>query len=359
MLKSFFTRGLTLCAVVLLAACSDQKTVAVKTPPLPVHTVAVHASTESHWVEVLGRAEGGKEIEVRPQVGGILKSVRFREGDAVKAGDLMYEIDAAPYEARLRAAEAATRQAKAELDQAEREFRRQTQLWKANATSRKELDDAETGRNAARFALANAEANQKDARISLGYTRVTAPVDGIAGRTEVNPGALLSASTTLLTSITQRDDLRVRFAPSERLLGGAEITTKSGVRLFSANGKEYKARLDFVSQSLDPDTSTRLMRARFEEPVPVLPGEFVKVRLETVVNQNVFRVPQKAIVQMPDGSYRVYVRQGDKAVAKTVTVGLWEGTDWIVFSGVDEGDLVITDQLLRLRDGSSVTDPQA
>ena len=101
------------------------------------------------------------------------------------------------------------------------------------------------------------------------------------------------------------------------------------------------------------------MRARFEEPVPVLPGEFVKVRLETVVNQNVFRVPQKAIVQMPDGSYRVYVRQGDKAVAKTVTVGLWEGTDWIVFSGVDEGDLVITDQLLRLRDGSSVTDPQA
>ena len=87
MLKSFVTRGLTLCAVVLLAACSDQKTVAVKTPPLPVHTVAVHASTESHWVEVLGRAEGGKEIEVRPQVGGILKSVRFREGDAVKAGD--------------------------------------------------------------------------------------------------------------------------------------------------------------------------------------------------------------------------------------------------------------------------------
>lgn len=353
MLKTFFSRGLTLCAVVLLAACSDQKTVTVKTPPLPVHTVAVHASTESHWVEVLGRAEGGKEIEVRPQVGGLLKTVRFREGD------LMYEIDAAPFEARLRAAEAATRQAKAELDQAEREFRRQTQLWKANATSRKELDDAETGRNAARFALANAEANQKDARISLGYTRVTAPVDGIAGRTEVNPGALLSASTTLLTTITQRDDLRVRFAPSERLLGGAEITTKSGVRLFSADGKEYKARLDFVSQSLDPDTSTRLMRARFEEAAPVLPGEFVKVRLETVVNQNVFRVPQKSIVQMPDGSYRVYVREGDKAVAKTVKVGLWEGTDWIVFSGVDEGDLVITDQLLRIRDGSAVTDPKA
>lgn len=151
----------------------------------------------------------------------------------------------------------------------------------------------------------------------------------------------------------------MRFAPSERLLGGAEITTKSGVRLFSADGKEYKARLDFVSQSLDPDTSTRLMRARFEEAAPVLPGEFVKVRLETVVNQNVFRVPQKSIVQMPDGSYRVYVREGDKAVAKTVKVGLWEGTDWIVFSGVDEGDLVITDQLLRIRDGSAVTDPKA
>ena len=151
----------------------------------------------------------------------------------------------------------------------------------------------------------------------------------------------------------------MRFAPSERRLNGADITLDNRVRLFANNGKEYQAKLDFVSQSLDPDTSTRLMRARFIEATPVLPGEFVRVRLQTTVEKQVFRVPQKAIMQMPDGSYRVYVRQGDKAVAKTVTVGLWEGTDWIVYTGLEDGDHVITDQLLRLRDGTIVTDPAA
>lgn len=357
--NSFVSRGAALLCALLLSACSDQNSIVVQTPPLPVHTVVVHPSNEPIWVEVPGKAEGGREVEVRPQVGGLLKSVRFREGDIVKVGDLMYEVDAEPYTARLKAAEASRRQARAQLDQTEREYKRQASLWKANATSRKELDDAETNRNAARFALANAEAEEKDARISLSYTKVTAPVSGIAGRTEVNPGALLSASSTLLTTITQRDDLRVRFAPSERRLNGADITLDNRVRLFANNGKEYQAKLDFVSQSLDPDTSTRLMRARFIEATPVLPGEFVRVRLQTTVEKQVFRVPQKAIMQMPDGSYRVYVRQGDKAVAKTVTVGLWEGTDWIVYTGLEDGDHVITDQLLRLRDGTIVTDPAA
>lgn len=356
---SVLARGALLLCTVLLAACTEQKTVVVTTPPLPVHTISAHQTNEPHWIEVLGRAEGGREVEVRPQVGGILKSVRFQEGDAVQTGDLMYEIDEAPYRARLDAAQAARKQARAQLDQAEREFKRQRDLLKVNATSRKEYDDAETTRNAARFALVNAQAEEKDAQISLGYTAVRAPAAGIAGRTEVNPGALLTASTTLLTSITQRDDVRVRFAPSERRLNGADITTNNLVRLFASDGKEYKARLDFVSQSLDPDTSTRLMRARFEEPTPVLPGEFVTVRLQTTVNQAVFRIPQKAIVQSPDGRYLVYVREGDKAVVRYVTVGLWEGTDWIVTSGLKEGDLVITDQLLRLRDGAAVTDPQS
>lgn len=323
--------------------------------PLPVSTIVAHPSDEPHWIEVLGQAEGGREVEVRAQVSGLLEAIHYKEGDLIRKGELMFQIDDSPFQAKYEAARAASAQASSDLEQAEREFKRNTALLKAGAVSQKVYDDSLSLRNQLRHALASAKANEQEALINLKWTQVLAPATGYAERATLNPGALVSSSTSLLTTISQHDDLRVIFAPSDKDLAGHSITFDNQVRLFRSDGSELKGQLDYVAQSIDPELGSRSMRARVEDPKSLLPGEFVRVRLMTDIENNVFRIPQKAVVQRPDGSYAVYLVKNNKAEARTVEVGLWEGSDWIIRKGLTDGDIVITNQLIRLRDGVSVS----
>ena len=218
----------------------------------------------------------------------------------------------------------------------------------------KDYDDAVSTRNQKKFQFEQAAADEKDAAISLNWTKVLAPASGFASRANLNPGSLVDASTSVLATITQHDDIRVTFAPSDRDLGEAKISLDSAVRVFTKNGRELPAKLDYVSQSLDPSVGTRLMRASLKPDQPVIPGEFVTVRLMTGVDKHAYRVPQRALLQRPDGTYAVYIVKDGKALRQTVTVGLWEGKDWIVLSGLEDGDRVITNQLLRIQDGMPV-----
>lgn len=344
-------------ATALLALTGCQKEARAPTPakPLPVTTHVAHASDEPHWIEILGQAEGGREVEVRAQVSGLLQSIEYQEGDLVKAGDVLFRIDPASFHAKYDAARAQRAEAASNLEQAERELKRNAALLKTGAVAQKTYDDALSLRNQMRHALATAKANEHDAKINLDWTEVRAPATGYAERAAVNPGALISSATTLLTTVTQHDDVRVTFAPSDRDLAGAVVTTDNPVRLFRKDGTELKSKLDYVAQSITADLGSRTMRARVLEDAQLLPGEFVKVRLQTFVEKNVFRIPQKAVLQRPDGTYAVYLLKDGKARAQTVTVGLWEGTDWVIRSGLKEGDVVITNQLIRLRDGAAVT----
>ncbi len=335
----------------LLNGCQEKPQVSVGLVPVEVETVTVRAADEPHWIELLGKVEGMEEVEVRPQVGGILKKILYREGDPVKEGDVLFEIDDAPYRARLEAARAATKRAEVDLAQAERELRRSERLFKAKAVSEKDRDEARDTRNQALHDLKEAQASERDSEISLEWTRVEAPASGLASRAEVNPGALLTASTSLLATITQHGRVRVMFSPSERDLGAAAITTENPVRVLRTDGSETSAAIDYIAQSIDPTLGTRLIRANLPEDTTVLPGEFVRVRLMVAVDRQVFRVPQKSVLQLPDGTYVVYVRSGDKAERRSVEVGLWEGRDWVIRSGLRDGDEVITNQLIRLRDG--------
>ena len=294
--------------VLNLSGCKSKQNAAPAAEPLPVKTVAVHAADEPRWIEMLGQAEGGAEVEVRAQVSGILKRLNYQEGDFVKAGDVLFEIEDAPFKARLDSARSTRKQYADELAQAERELKRTSTLYKTGAASRASL----------------------------------------------NPGSLIDASSSLLATITQHDDVRITFAPSDRDLGESKVTLESAVRVFTKNGKEIPAKLDYVAKSLDPSVGTRLMRAALSADHPVIPGEFVTVRLMVDVDKQAYRVPQKAVMQRPDGTYCVYVAADGKARLRTVTVGLWEGTDWIVRSGLKDGDLIITNQLLRLQEGSPI-----
>lgn len=348
--------ALITCALALgLSACKQAQQAPVERAPLPVTYVTVHAADEPHWIQTIGQAEGGQQVEVRAQVGGILKSLDYREGDLVKAGDVLFEIDDAPYRAELDSARSARLRAADELKQAERELKRAQDLYKSGAGTKKDYDDARSTRNQKAFALDEAKAQEADAAISLGWTKVAAPASGYASRAEVKPGALVTASTTLLATITQHDDVRVVFAPSDRDLASQPVTLANSVRIFRKDGSELAASLDYVAKEIDPNTSTRVMRAKVSDPGTLLPGEFVNVRLQVSVDRNAYRVPQKAVLQLPDGSYTVYVVRDGKAVRQTVEMGLWEGKDWVVRKGLADGDQVITNQLVRLQDGAAVT----
>ena len=342
-----------------LAGCQKTTTAPTAPAPIAVSTLTIHqAADEPHWIEILGRAEGGKSVDIHPQVTGVLKRLAYKEGDFVKTGDVLFEIDDAPFRAKLDAAKSLTRQRADELSQAEREYKRTKTLFEAGAGSRKDYDDAASARNQARHALSQAQADERDAAINLGWTKVQAPTAGYASKAVVNPGALVDSSTTL-ASITQHDDVRVTFAPSDRDLAAGPITLQTPVLVFRANDQELPAKLDYVAQSFDPDVGTRLMRAAVSTQSSVIPGEFLKVRLQVSVDKNAFRVPQKAVMQKPDGTYAVYVVENGKAVERAVTVGLWEGTDWIIRTGLKAGDSVITNQLLKLRSGAPVKSESA
>lgn len=340
--------------LLLLAGCTDKKPAVKTVAPLEVTVLSAQPSEESLWLESLGRAEGAEEISIQAQVTGTLEKIGYREGESVKKGQVLFVIDQDPYIAALESAKATVRQRSSELKQADREARRYAQLWASKAVSRKEYDDAASAADIARASLRQAKAAQKDAEINLAYTTVTAPSDGTAGRSLVNLGALVTSGTTQLATLSQPERLRVTFTLSERDIEQSRITLNTPVRLFDPYGKEIEGKLDYVSREINSETATRTLRARILSKTDVLPGQYVHVQLEREKLKNVFRIPQQAVLQRPDGTYRVYVNVNGKALSRDVTVGTWKETDWIVLTGLKAGDEVILDNLQRIKEGSPV-----
>lgn len=344
------------CSALLLGGC-DKAPTTVKAPKtLTVSVVPVKSSTEIMWTETLGEVQGKEQTEVRAQVSGILKEIAYTEGKPVREGDVLFVLDDAPYRAALHAASATTRQIEAQLQQNEREAARYRQLFEARAVSQKQVDDATSAVRISSALLASTKAKEDDARIALERTRVTAPSDGIAGRAVVNKGTLVTANSTLLALLTQTDRLRVTFSLSERDIGGNAITLNNQIRLRDASGKTVPARLDYVSRQLDSKSASLTLRAAVDDnSLSLLPGQLVSVQVQLATLPKVYRVPQRAVLQRPDGSYQVYLERDGKAQPQNVVVGNWKDSDWIVLSGLNDGDKIITDQLLRLKPGLPVT----
>ncbi len=344
-----------LCSVLLVTGCQEKKPTQVQRAPITVSYVTVNAKDENIWIEALGEAEGVKQAEVRAQVSGILEKIAYKEGDRVKEGDTLFVIDQDSYRAAYNAAVAERRQVEAQLAQEKREAQRYKLLYESKASSKKAWDDAQSAVEIRQANLRLAKANEESARINLERTAVKAPSDGIVSRALVNAGTLVSASSTLLATITQPEELRIVFAVSQRDLASADITLDNKVRLRLGNGQVIAAALDYVARQIDPSSATLMLRARVPANTDgIVPGQFVHVQLQTRVEKNAIRVPQRAVIQKPDGTYLVYVIENGMARAVPVTVGLWKDTDWIVLSGLKNGDKVITDQIQRMRDKQPV-----
>jgi membrane fusion protein, multidrug efflux system len=349
--------------VAMLTACNKapENTAQPAMPPMPVTVIAVQPTSVPMSVEAVAQTEGASEVEVRPRVGGIILKKLFEEGQPVKAGQVMFQIDTAPFQIALAQAKAQAAGQGARITQTNRETGRLKELLASQSISQREYDNATSDGAIAGASMMQAQASIKEAELNLSYTRVTAPSSGIAGRFLYSEGALAAANTSLLTTIVQISPIWVRFSLSEselQTLGGqANTGNVQEITLILANGQEYaqKGKLNFADSRINPSLGTQELRATFENTdKSLLPGQFVRARLTTGTREGVFLVPQAAVMTGDQGKFLYVVNAKNEATIRPVKVAEWQGGDWIVLEGLNTNDKVITDNLIKLRPGAAV-----
>lgn len=348
-------------------------------PPPAVSTLTVTPADLPVTREYTGITAGTREVEVRARVSGFLKLRAYDEGAAVKAGDLLFEIDDAPYRAQLAAAQAELARAVAERDRAVREQRRLKPLTDANVSSRRDYDNAVADEALAVAGVQAAEAAVTTARLNLDYTRVTAPISGITGTADAVEGTLVAAGDTLLTRLTQADPLYVQFAMAENEWLAQQRDVNNGslvvpndkaleVRVKLADGEllERIGRIDFRDVRLDSQTGTVALRATLPNADGRLKaGQFVRAVISGALRPQAVVVPQSAVLEGPQGKFVYVVGKGDDgqpiATFRPIEVGEWvklgdggSGRQWLVRSGLAAGEQVILDNLIKVRPGAPV-----
>lgn len=333
-----------------IAGCSGDKPAGgpPKQGPMPVTVIEMQPQKVPTSVEIMAQTEGARETEVRARVGGILIKRLYQEGETVKSGQPLFQIDRAPYEIALA-------EAKAKAEQTAREASRLKGLAEARAIAQKDYDDAVSANAMAQAALRQAELN-------LSWTTVSAPVAGTTGRAAKSDGNLVSTADSLLTSIYQTNPIWVRFSLGDTDLSkfpGGRVTTKDvkGVELVMGNGQKYDkpGKLNFLATNIDTTLGTQALRAEFDNPDgQLLPGQFVRIRLLTGERDGAFLVPQTAVLQTEQGTLVMTVGAENKVAPRPVKAGEWYGKDWVILGGLNAGDKVIIDNLIKLRPGAPV-----
>lgn len=367
-MRSRSSRSVFICACVvglLLTSCSrDQDKDAAKNGPSPiaVSVMEVVPKLTPFTLEVVGQAEGSREVEVRARVGGILVKRLYQEGMPVKAGQALFEIDKAPYEIALAQAKGQLAEQRARLEQAKREAARLKGLLDQRAISQKEYDDATSNNSVAEAGLQSAEAAVHQAALNLSYATVTAPVSGISGRAEHSEGALITTGADgLMTTIVQANPVWVRFGVADNdlaaLRGNAsKRKTISGVEAILPDGSAYPhaGRINFESAEIDRQLGTVTLRAEFDnQEGGLIPGQFVRVRLSSG-GRNAMLVPQTAVLQTDRGPTMFVAGTDGKAQPRPIKTDGWQGSNWVVTAGLQQGDKVILDNLLKLKPGAPV-----
>ncbi|HEY0120230.1 MAG TPA: efflux RND transporter periplasmic adaptor subunit [Rhizobium sp.] len=343
-------------------------------PPPQVTVVDVKPETVQLTYEYAARISAYRQVEVRARVGGILLKRNFVEGAEVKAGDVLFLIDPASYEAALAQAQAQLQQADAQLTQAQREEKRNINLFDQNAVTQKARDDAISTRQLAEAAVASAKAQVQTAQLNLDYTKVTAPVGGITTLEQVSEGSLIGTTgdTGLLTSITQLDPVYVNFSFSDtqaaevrRLIDLKKAKGEApnlGVKISFGDGTSYDhdGVVDFTSSTIDASTGTLQARAVVDNPARrLLPGQFVRAAVTGVSLDNAITVPEVALMQSPQGQFVYTIDKDGKAHVNLVTLGQKVGGNWLVLSGLNAGDRLITEGIIKVRPGAPVQAAEA
>lgn len=354
---------------IMLSACGEKP--AAPPPQTPeVGVVAVQPTAVPVISELPGRTNAYLVAQVRARVDGVVLRREFTEGTMVKAGQRLYKIDSAPYVAALHTARAALAKAKANLATQDALIARYKVLVAANAVSKQDYDNAIAAQGQAAADVAAGEAAVETAQINLGYTNVVAPVAGQVGISQVTPGAYVQAgAATLMATVQQldpvyvdvtqssREGLRLRREIQEgRLKAGGPDAAK--VTLILEDGRTYaeKGKLQFTDVTVDQTTGSVTLRALFPNADRVLlPGMFVRARIEEGVNNNAFLVPQVGVQHDQKGQATVLVvDKDDKVELRTIETAGTQGQDWVVLGGLNAGDRVIVQGVEKVKPGAPV-----
>jgi membrane fusion protein (multidrug efflux system) len=355
-----------LIALVIPQGCGKKEPMKLPTPE--VFVTPVVAKDVPVTMELVGQTQGSKDVEIRARVEGYLESVDFREGDFVKAGDLLYQIDPKPFQAAVaqQKAQVATMQAK--LDQAETEVGRLKPLAEQLAVSRRDYDNAVSSRDAAKAQLDAARSSLDKAQLDLGYTTIKAPMTGLADLTKVKAGNLVGrGESTLLTTISVIDPIYVaasiteadylKFADRALVTKGKEKVGGTLVDLILADGSVYahKGRLDAVQRAVDSKTGTLAVRLLFPNPDRIVrPGQYGRIQFVSETLAGAVCIPQKAVSELQGVFQVVVVGEGNKAEIRTVKMGPRFGELWVVKEGLKAGEKVVVEGLQSVKPGGEV-----
>lgn len=322
-------------------------------------------------LEYAARTAGFREVEVRAQVSGILQERTYLEGSSVKQGQVLFRIDARPYQAALARAKGALAQEQARYRQTERDLRRIRELQKKGFASESELDNAISNFEQSKANIEAAQAEVQSKQIDLDYTTVKAPISGITRKETVSEGSLVVAgdpNASLLTNITQLDPIYVNFAAPDRdvervrsgLKDGTLIAPASGhmsIDILFGDGSSYplEGTVDFTDSLVDRGTGTVSARAVVPNPdQKLLPGQFIRVRVKGITKPNAVTVPERAISQGPKGTFVYIVDDQSMARIRPVTTAHTAQGRWVVESGISGGDRVIVEGLPKVRPNAPV-----
>ena len=357
---------------VLMSGCGKKTTAGGPPPsgPPEVGVVTIQPQRVTLTTELPGRTAPSMIAEVRPQVNGIIQKRVFVEGSDVKAGQVLYQIDSATYQAAYASAKAAEARAEANLIPARLKAERFRDLVKIKAVSQQDYDDASAALKQAEADVASAKAAVETARINLAYTRVTAPISGRIGRSAVTDGALVTANQPApLATIQQLGSMYVDVTQSNADLLKLKQSLASGllkhdgagqarVKLILEDGSSYPLPgvLKFSEVTVDQSTGSVTMRAVFPNPKQtLLPGMFVRAVVEEGVNEHAILVPQRGVSRNPAGNAMVMVvGANEKVEPRLITVARTVGDSWLVSDGLKPGDRVILEGIQRARPGTQV-----
>lgn len=332
-------------------------------PPVPVTVITLKQESVSLFIDLPGRTTARKIAEVRPQIDGIIRKRLFEEGDLVKAGTSLYEIERAPYQALYNRAQADLKKAVANSKSIQAREGRYRELVKIGAVSKQDYDDITASFAQAQADIAIAQANAETAKINLDYTHVYAPITGRIGRSNLTEGALASAAQAqLLTTITQLDPIYVDLNQSstelmeirDQLSGAKKIP----VTLFVEGKSEPYAKegqLEFSDVTVDPTTGNVGLRAIFPNPdTLLLPGLFIRARINFPASERIL-IPQQAAIRNPDGTLNVWKVSADNKVTLTpIKAHRAIGSHWLLEDGASAGDIIVTKGFQKITPGASV-----
>ena len=357
-------------AALLLAGCEKKTAAPVAPPPMEAGFFTIAPRPVTLTRDLPGRTSAFRVAEVRARVSGIVQKRLFTEGGDVKEGQPLYQIDPAPYQAALDSARAALALAEATALSSSLQSDRAKQLIAAGAVSQQDHDIAFAARQAGQAEVAAAKAAVQVAEINLGYTGVLSPISGRIGRSEVTEGAYVQqGAATLLATVQQIDQVYVDVSQSsaellrlKQALASGRLqsagTDRASVRLLLEDGSTYAAPgvLQFADITVNPSTGSVGIRALFPNPDRLLlPGLFVRTRLEEGVNPAAFLVPQQGVTRNQRGeATAMFVGANDTAELRVLTTDRAIGGEWLVSAGVKAGDRLIVQNLQKIRPGSPV-----